>query len=369
MTDQPQIGPGNAVIAALCVDSTALERFGSIMRHLCVGLVDQAIHVRLLSADPRVKKLALGPIQTLVHQRIAWPAGKRRLDQLVEVLSHQPPTVVVGMSSASYRTADTIASALDADLVFQVTSLADCDALGEFDADRIARYLVSSRPLVEILETQLEIGDERIELIRPGVLARGEPTCFDVPGRVPTVLCTSQFRKDSGIDRLIQAVGLLRDRKVEVLLFLLGQGPEEARLRRMVRARKLSARIAFAHPLGDPARALVGADIFVRPSADKTFFAGSLQAMAAGMAVVTLPNVATDHLRHNETAFVCADSKPAAFADAIQQLVTDREFARRMAVQAQEYVRTHHAMSKMGDLASAVFRALNLSRTTLSIAR
>ena len=65
-----------AVNVALCVDAEGLDRLASALRYLAVGLVDQAIQVRLLSSDARIESMTLGPIQTLVHDRIHWaPLG------------------------------------------------------------------------------------------------------------------------------------------------------------------------------------------------------------------------------------------------------------------------------------------------------
>ena len=75
-----------------------------------------------------------------------------------------------------------------------------------------------------MLQEQLRIPAERIDLVRPGVLASQGIACFADPQRVPTVLCSSALERGSGVDRLIEAVDILRKRDQELLLFLLGQG-------------------------------------------------------------------------------------------------------------------------------------------------
>ena len=60
----------------------------------------------------------------------------------------------------------------------------------------------------------------------------------------------------------------------------------------MIRERNLAAVVTLSHPKGDLSQALDGADVYARPSADTVFHAGTLQAMAAGVAVVSSPNVA-----------------------------------------------------------------------------
>ena len=355
------------ISAACCIDSDAFERFGRVLRHFAVGLVDQAISLRILSSDPRIESLTLGPVQTLVHQPIVWPVRKRRVEQLIDALSHQPPTIVHALSHRSYGVAKAIAQAFDIDLVFQVTSMADCDAIAQTNVDHVGRFLAISEPLATFLTTQLSLPKNLVELIRPGVQVSKEIACFTEPDRTPTLLCTSNFEKDSGVDRLIVALELLRQREQTPLVFLLGRGRYESALRNLVRQRNLLASVTFAQPQGDPLRAIRSADIFVRPTIDTDFNADSLQALGAGVAVVAVAGGVGDHLRDGETARICRPESAEALADAIEGLLTNRAEARRLAATGLEYVRANHAMSAMAERTAAVYRNLALPRTTFSL--
>lgn len=356
-----------SVRAVLCIHRDVFDRLGPVLRYLAVGLVDQSVQLRLLSADPRVETLRLGPIQSLIHRRVGWPVTGRRIDHILGALSHQPPTVVHAMSAESYRTAGAIAEAFDADLVFQVTSLADCDGIAQFGGPRVGRFHAISQPLVSVLETQLQIDPERIDLIHPGVRASQHIACFAGPDRGATILCTSPFERGTGVDKLIQAADLLRKRDHETMVFLLGGGRQELALRRLTRERKLSSHVTFANPLGDLAQAMNSADIFVHPAQDTFFTAGGLQAMGAGMAVVAFASTVCDFYRHGETAVVCEKPTAKALADAIEALLTAPEEARRIATASMEYVRAHHAMSGMAERTAAAYRRLALNRATFAI--
>jgi glycosyltransferase involved in cell wall biosynthesis len=356
-----------SVSAALCIDRDAFDRLGRVLRHLAVGLVDQAVHLRLLSSDPCIEGLALGPIQSLVHRRVGWPVAARRIEEILGALSPQPPTVVHAMSMESYRLAMAIAEAFDADLVLQVTSLADCEAISQLSGSRAGRFHVISQPLCTVLETQLQIDPERIDLIRPGLLAAQRAACFAQPERVPTILCTSAFERGGGVDKLIEAVGLLCKRDHKVLLFLLGRGRQELALRRLARDRKLASCVTFAHPLGDPTPAMSSADIFVHPAEDTFFTVGGLQAMGAGVVVVAFASAICDYYRPGETAVVCEKPTTESLAAALEELITNRDQARRIAAAGMEYVRTHHTMSPMAERTAAAYRQLAVNRATFSL--
>jgi glycosyltransferase involved in cell wall biosynthesis len=363
-TETPSAPP---VKAALCIEPEAFDRFGRVLRHLLVGLVDQAIDVRLISTDPRVERLTLGPIQTVVYQRITWPVASRRAGALFDAIAHRPPTLVHALSGASYGVAGAVAGAFDADLILQVTSLQDCRAAAEFSSARIGRYAAFSRPLMTALEEHSSIPAELIDLIHPGVKASEEPVCFSHPERIPTLLCSSPLERGSGVERLIEAADMLRRRNHDFMLFLLGAGRQESALRHMIRQRNLLSHVALAHLVQGLAQAMNNADIYVRPSEDTAFSDDALHAMGTGLAVVTGASPICDHYRPDETAVVCDRLDAESFANAIERLLTDRAGAQRMAASGMAYVRNHHAVSIMAERSAEAYRRLALARATFPL--
>lgn len=358
-----------SVRAVLCVDRDAFDRFGRVLRHLLVGLVDQAVGIRLLSDDPRLEALTLGPIRALWHEPITWPAGRRRIHRIVQSLSPQPPTVVHALSVGSYRLADAMAAAFDADLVLQVSSLAACDVAARMADRHRAVFVPFSGPVSGVLGNQPGIDPDRISLIRPGVLASRNVACFAKPSRATTILCTSSFERDSGVDLLLESVDVLRQKGHSVVVFLLGRGRQERALRHQVSARGLSAWVTFANPLGDPLDAMEGADLFIRPSADTAFTVDALQAMGAGLATVTFTSPVCDYFQHDKTAVVCTSRTARALADAIETLLLDRSYAQRLAHEARDYVRSHHAMSAMAERTATLYRKQAMARSTFSFSQ
>ncbi len=352
---------------ALCVTNETMNRVGRVMRHLAVGLVDAAVPLRLLSSDPRVESLSLGPIQTIIHQPIKWPVAGRRLKRLLEVLAHQPPTIVHAMSQGSYRTAGAIAEHFDADLIQHVSSIADIDAVNRGTGRPAAKLIATSRPLSEMLTHQLRISADRVELIRPGLMTSPQLACFSDSIDLPSILCTSSLDRTSGVELLIDAIASLRKRKIEVMVFLLGKGRHESALRKNIRQKGLLSSFTIASPLGNLMQAMDSADIFVRPCEETAFYTSSLLAMAAGMAVVTYSNEACDHFIDGKTAILCHDDSPEALANALERYINDVGYARQMARHAQEHVKTNHSMSRMAELTATIYRQLALQRATLAL--
>lgn len=367
VSDQTESQAALSVGSVLCVDHEALDRWGRVLRHLIVGLVDQAIRIRLVSSDPRVKSLSLGPVQTVMHKPLVWPGAARRIEQLLDDLTQQPPKLVHAVSSASYRIGLAIAEAFDADLILQVGSLADCDAIANIGPGPVRRFVTCTLPLQRVLEEQLKLPADRIELIRPGMLASQSVACFSHSHRIPTILCASTLQRGSGIDRLIEAAAILKKQECPFMMFLFGTGKRERAVRRLIRERGLSASVTLVQTAGDLGAALGGGDIFVRPGSSGAFSDEILQAMAAGLAVVTAPDTIGDYCRDDETAVVCDKPKPESLAAVLAGLLDDRERAVRIADAGRNHIRTHHTVSAMAEKTAESYRTLALSRATFSL--
>jgi len=364
-SDTPQ---GQPISAALLLSGDVLDRFGRVLRHLIVGLVDQAISLRLVSTDSRIESLTLGPVQTVVHEPIRWPFKQRKLDHLTDALSNQPPTIIHAFSGETIEYALSLASTFDSDLFLHVSSMADADAIGQMDTRKVAKFLAVSEPLFGVLENQLNIERDRIDLIRPGVQVSEDISCFADADRAPTLLCMTHLSKESGIDRLINAMDILRKQKLLPMLFILGEGDYESNLRALVRKRKLESQITFASPLGETLSMMRSADLYVRPSLDTQFTSDTLAALGTGTMVVACAGVG-DYLRHGETALVCEQATAEAIAKHLAAALTDHALAQRIARAGLEYAREHHGVSAMAERMAENYRAAALARATFQIKR
>lgn len=355
------------VSLAICLSSECLDRFGSILRHLVVGLVDHVVRISLVSSDPRVEALALGPTQAIIHPEPRWPLTRRRLHGVASSLASTPPTVIHAMSGHSYSIALSLADEFDTDLVLQVTSLDDCAELERYTEAHIGRILSFTEPLSLVLSQQLKFPQELVEVIGPGVFAANRPSCFSRLDRAPAVVCTAPFVRESGVDRVVEAAQIVQKRGRKAMFFLLGRGPFESYLRKRASDLNVLSTVTFARLCGDSFEAASSADIFVHPGAWRSTYVDALQAMGAGLAVASVADPSADFLIPGETARVCEGNTSLELADAIDDLLADRPMAQRMATHAQEFVRKNHSMSTMADKTAAVYRRLLLARSTFAM--
>lgn len=349
----------------LLVGSEAFDRLGPILRRLVVGLIEKAVLLRVVSDDSRVEELQLGPVQVLRHPPIDGLFRHRRLRQLVDLLS-PPPSIVHAVSAEVFRAAAELTAALESELVFQVSSVKELQALADLPGSQNAWFLPMSRPLeTRLVETFRPAGD-RVRLVKPGVHAAVVDRSPD--DSAPAALfCTGAFTPWGGVEQLIEAFSILRRRGRTVMLFLAGDGPREAQLRRMVRLHDLSPWVTFAQPAGDLTPALQSADVFVEPSIEGSILFDSLEAMAAGVAVVAFPPVASDHLLPDETAVISRSATPEALADALERAIFEPGLRGKIARAGLEYVRANHTVTGMAQAVAEAYSAATQSHVTFSI--
>lgn len=156
-----------------------------------------------------------------------------------------------------------------------------------------------------------------------GIMPRPEDGTF-------RVLCVCRFYRRKRVDQLIYALAALGS-KSGVRLRLVGNGPESARLQRLVSDLDLEARVAFLGdtPTENLAKEYVHCDAFALMSAQEGFGIVLLEAMAAGKPILAaraaaLPEVAPHALFVDPVT-------PSGIAEAILRLRNDPALRRKMA--------------------------------------
>ncbi|MBN6053693.1 glycosyltransferase, partial [Nonomuraea sp. RK-328] len=173
------------------------------------------------------------------------------------------------------------------------------------------------------------------------VIYNGLPdTAFDlvepetVDSALPVVVCLARLRPEKGHDFLLEAAALLARRGRPCTWVLVGDGPEEERLR--ARARELDADVRFWGPVTDPRPILAAADVVVLPSISEGMSNAVMEAMAQRRPIVATAVGGTPELLEDRGLLV-PPADPAAIADAVARLVDDRGHAAWLAAEARAW--------------------------------
>ena len=170
-------------------------------------------------------------------------------------------------------------------------------------------------------------------------------------GERPTVVCVSRLVPRKGQDMLIKALPSVRQRVDDAALVIVGGGPYLESLRKLARDCGVAEQVTFTG--GVPAAELPAhhalADVFAMPC--RTRGAGMdveglgivfLEASATGVPVIAGESGgAPEAVQHNKTGLVVDGRSLNAVADAVTELLSDRDRAAAMGAAGREWVTAH----------------------------
>ncbi|POY31180.1 GDP-mannose-dependent alpha-(1-6)-phosphatidylinositol monomannoside mannosyltransferase [Mycobacterium kansasii] len=164
----------------------------------------------------------------------------------------------------------------------------------------------------------------------------------------PVVVCVSRLVPRKGQDMLIKALPAIRRRVDGAALMIVGGGPYLQALRKLAKDRQVADHVTFTGGVpGDelPAHHAV-ADVFAMPC--RTRGAGLdveglgivfLEASASGVPVIAgQSGGAPETVRHNKTGLVVDGTSVDKVADAVADLLTDRDRAAAMGAAGRQWV-------------------------------
>lgn len=162
-------------------------------------------------------------------------------------------------------------------------------------------------------------------------------------GGAPLRLVTvARLSGEKGIASLVQAVAALLGDGVDVLLTLVGDGPERARLHEQVARLGIEDRVRFAGfvPAGPELVAeLDAAEVFVLPSLSEGLPHSVVEAMARGLPVVATSIGGLPELLGAGAGVVVPPGDAGALATALQALARDPRERERLSARSLEIVR------------------------------
>ncbi|MFF0612368.1 glycosyltransferase family 4 protein [Nocardia tengchongensis] len=196
------------------------------------------------------------------------------------------------------------------------------------------------------------------EVFKPDPAARAELRARYGLGERPTILCLSRLVPRKGQDALIAAMPEIRKRVPGAVLVIAGGGPYEQKLRQLVTALGVSDDVVFAGRV--PSQELAAhhtiADVFAMPC--RTRGAGLdveglgivfLEASATGVPVVAgNSGGAPETVREGETGRVVNGRKVESIADAIVDILSDRDAAAAMGAAGRAWVQQQWRWDLMG---------------------
>lgn len=178
---------------------------------------------------------------------------------------------------------------------------------------------------------------------------------FNTPTDKPLLLAAGRLHTNKGFDILLQSLAKIDD----AILWLAGDGPEEAALKKQCAELNLTERVKFLGWRNDVAALMETADLFICPSRHE-----GLGSIVAESWFHHCPIIATksqgpgELIDHNDTGLLTPIDEVDALADAIKVLVASPEQAKQLADNAHSNYLNKYCKSVIVEQYSELFNTV-----------
>jgi len=174
----------------------------------------------------------------------------------------------------------------------------------------------------------------------------------DVPADARIVLSTSRLTQQKGVDVAVRAIASLPD---DILLVVLGEGPERSALEALARELGVEGRVFLPGRVPDVTSWLDRAAVYVQPARWEGFGLAVLEAMVCSLPVVatrvsSLPELVAD----GETGFLVPPDDAAALARGLERALAEP----RLGEAGRERARSEFSVAAMADRTAALYDSL-----------
>jgi glycosyltransferase involved in cell wall biosynthesis len=196
----------------------------------------------------------------------------------------------------------------------------------------LADHLLCNAAALKTLVTeQCGLPGDRVTVIPNGVdtdFFQPAPSFHEVPLRA---LAVARLVPDKDHPTLIRAFQMVAANQLQAELWLVGEGPREAAIRKMVRQAQLEKRVHFLPGQLDLRPLLALASFLVLSSSREAFPNVVLEAMAAGLPVVaTRVGGLPEMVAQGETGLLVPPGDPPALAAAMSRVLADADLRRKL---------------------------------------
>jgi glycosyltransferase involved in cell wall biosynthesis len=156
--------------------------------------------------------------------------------------------------------------------------------------------------------------------------------------RMTHVLCIARLEPVKHLEKVLDVMAFLRERKVAADCIIAGKGPLKSDLEREIEARGLAGCVSIVY--SPYIHAIIArADMVILTSAKEGIPRGLMEAMALSRPVVATDVLGTNELVvHDETGFLVRFDEQRELNAAIMKLVADKELRRRFGAAGRERI-------------------------------
>lgn len=334
---------------ALIASEHTVGEYSMFLRHLLVGLADESIPTALVCPpqfDPA--SAFTGAAEVISHPAFNLPMmGGVNIRLLAERLAKFEPTVIHCLCETKAALTSQLAYRLDLPYVLMVSSLQKWWKRLSISSQYCARIVVPAKTLAENMTSFHPGFADRIQQINIGTFVARSVGCFSDPSRLVTMVMAGPSKKAEDIEILLSVTRHLTIDGYEFMMVVAGDERAETHTWRLLDVLGL-LKIVTIVPRQLPLRpVLAAADIFIQPQPNYAFNPVLLEAMSLGAAVAGCTGGVDDLIIEDRTAVVFDPNDEMSIMRTLKRLLDRREFARRMAANAQQHLKENYSVGKM----------------------
>ena len=162
--------------------------------------------------------------------------------------------------------------------------------------------------------------------------------------------CVAQFRPEKRHINLLDALDrLVRIHNLDVILVLVGDGPEKAAIRLYVEQQGLADNVRFVGTVSDVRPYLSNFDVSVMPSIAVEVFSNALLESIAMRIPVISSDVggSSEMIEHGQEGYIYPRADIELLTQYLKSLITDRELASQFSARAELRLRRNFTISRM----------------------
>ncbi len=334
---------------ALLVDCPGLRDYSTCLQHLFVGLAEMSYPAALICPpEARAGSVLCPSVDLYRYPMFKMPllfAQNRKL--LIDRLARFKPTVLHCFSQSKFRLTRHLARQLEIPYVLTFNT-APKRHHHPFVTDRYCSSLIaSSKAIAQDISRVYRRFRRPVRQINIGTFVEDTCACFSAPNHIPSMIVAQRLENPSFFIPLLNAVRHLVIDGYEFMLVIIGTGPAERDIHRHIKKLGLASVVTLVGNIQPLRKVFYQADIFVQPQPARKYNSSLLEAMSVGMAVVTCRENKDDMVIEDETALVFDQLDEISVYSSLQKLLDKREFAKKIAIGAQTYLRKYHSVSRM----------------------
>ncbi len=227
----------------------------------------------------------------------------------------------------------------------------------------VNRYMAVSEAARKFTIKHVRVCPDKIVTVYNGIdcsaVLQGNSNGFTINKALINIALIGRFDRQKGHVTLIKAVKTISARHPDIRVYFFGEGPDEIRIKTIVKQERLSEYIIFVGVTEEISRCIAQMDIIVLPSLWEGLPNVLLEAMAEARPVVASRIEGIDEVvLDGKTGILFKPGDARALAQALLRLIEDRQLAEEMGMAGKKRVLEQFPLEKTVKETEAVYRSL-----------